>query len=134
MEKVKLSSGEELNLIVCGILVDEANEKMTLRIVPDEEDTLDDLYTLLADPDKTATIKLLSESGETLGIYPGYTKLQSITMQMDGVIGYTQDESQTPITGRLVTAVLVKPDATERRLTSLEETVDMLVMDSLGLE
>lgn len=134
MEKVKLSSGEELNLIVCGILVDEANEKMTLRIVPDEEDTLDDLYTLLADPDKTAEIKLLSESGETLGIYPGYTKLQSITMQPDGVIGYTQDESQTPITGRLVTAVLGKPNATERRLTSLEETVDMLVMDSLGLE
>ena len=134
MEKVKLSSGEELNLIVCGILVDEANERMTLRIVPDEEDTLDDLYTLFADPDKTATIKLLSESGETLGIYPGYTKLQSITMQPDGVIGYTQDESQTPITGRLVTAVLGKPNTTERRLTSLEETVDMLVMDSLGLE
>lgn len=134
MEKVKLSSGEELNLIVCGILVDEANERMTLRIVPDEEDTLDDLYTLLADPDKTATIKLLSESGETLGIYPNYTKLQSITMQPDGVIGYTQDESQTPITGRMVTAVLGKPNATERRLTSLEETVDMLVMDSLGLE
>ena len=134
MEKVKLSSGEELNLIVCGILVDEVNERMTLRIVPDEEDMLDDLYTLLADPDKTATIKLLSESGETLGIYPNYTKLQSITMQPDGVIGYTQDESQTPITGRLVTAVLGKPNATERRLTSLEETVDMLVMDSLGLE
>lgn len=134
MEKVKLSSGEELNIIVCGILVDEANERMTLRIVPDEEDTLDDLYALLADPDKTATIKLLSESGETLGIYPNYTKLQSITMQPDGVIGYTQDEAQTPITGRLVTAVLGKPNVTERRLTSLEETVDMLVMDSLGLE
>lgn len=134
MEKVKLSSGEELNLIVCGILVDEANEKMTLRIIPDKEDTLDDLYTLLADPDKTATIKLLSESSETLGIYPDYTKLQSITMQPDGVIGYTQDESQTPITGRLITAVLGKPNVTEQRLTSLEETVDMLVMDSLGLE
>lgn len=76
---------------------------------------------------------LLSESGDELAIYNGYTQLQSIGQELNAMIGYTQDESQTPITGKLVTAVLRKPNETEMRLTSLEETVDTLVMESLGM-
>ena len=74
---------------------------------------------------------LLSESGEELQIFNGHTELRSIRQEMDAVIGYTQDEEQEPITGKLVTAVLRKPDETKQRLTSLEETVDTLVMESL---
>ena len=100
MEKIKLVSGEEFSLIVCGIMADA----------------------------QTVTM-----SGEQLAIYNGYTQLQSITQELDAVIGYTQDEEQTPITGKLVTAVLRKVDTTEKRLMSLEETVDILVMESIGL-
>lgn len=131
MEKIKLGSGKELELIVCGIIGDA--EKVSMQFLPGE-DSLDDLFALLSDTDETGMMKLLSETGEELRIFSGYTVLQSIGQELDAVIGYTPDEQETPITGKLVTAVLRKPDQTEARLTSLEETVDTLVMESLGLE
>lgn len=130
MEKIKLGSGKELNLVVCGILA--AKDAVTLKFLPGE-DSLDDLNTLLMDASETTKMTLLSDGGEALAIYNGYTELQSISQEMEAVIGYTQDEGQTPITGKLVTVVLEKPDQTNQRLTSLEETVDTLVMESLGL-
>ena len=131
MEKIKLGSGKELELIVCGIIGDA--EKVSMQFLPGE-DSLDDLFSLLSDVEETGMMKLLSETGEELRIFSGYTVLQSIGQELDAVIGYTQDEHETPITGKLVTAVLRKPDQTEARLTSLEETVDTMVMESLGLE
>lgn len=131
MEKVKLSSGKELSLITCGILSD--TKKVTLQFLPGD-DSLDILNTLLSDQTVTAKMTLLSDAGDELQIFNGYTKLESISQQMDAVIGYTQNEEQDPITGKLVTVVLSKPDATEQRLTSIEETIDILVLDSLGLE
>lgn len=130
MEKIRLGSGKELELIVCGILADE--EKVTLKFLPGE-DSLDSLHALLTDRGETAEMKLLFVSGGTQGIYTGYTQLKSIGMELDAVVGYTQDDEQVPITGKLVTAVLAKPDRTDQRLTSLEETVDTLVMESLGV-
>lgn len=130
MEKIKLGSGEELDLIVCGIMADA--QVVTIKFLP-REDSLDNLNTLLMDATETKKMILLSESGEQLAIYNGYTQLQSITQELDAVIGYAQDEMQTQITGKLVTVVLRKMDATEKRLMSLEETVDTLVMESLGM-
>lgn len=117
MEKIKLGSGKELDLIVCGIMVDA--QVVTIKFLP-REDSLDNLNTLLMDTAETEKMILLSESGEQLAIYNGYTQLQSITQELDAVIGYTQDEMQTPVTGKLVTAVLRKPDRTEQRLESAE--------------
>ena len=131
MEKIKLNSGKELELIVCGIIADE--NTVTIKFLPGA-DSLDDLNTILTDPANTSKITLLSDSGDELQIFNGHTELQSISQEMDAVIGYTQDEEQEPITGKLVTAVLRKPDETKQRLTSLEETVDTLVMESLGLD
>ncbi len=130
MEKIKLVSGEEFSLIVCGIMADA--QTVTMKFVPGK-DSLDTLNSILMDTAETEKMILLSESGEQLAIYNGYTQLQSITQELDAVIGYTQDEEQTPITGKLVTAVLRKVDTTEKRLMSLEETVDILVMESIGL-
>lgn len=130
MEKIKLGSGKELDLIVCGIIAD--TQTVTMKFVPGN-DSLDTLNSILMDTAETEKMILLSESGEQLAIYNGYTQLQSINQEMNAVIGYDQDDNQTPITGKLVTATLRKPDRTERRLTSLEETVDTLVMESLGM-
>ena len=130
MEKIKLGSGKELDLIVCGIIAD--TQTVTMKFVPGN-DSLDTLNSILMNTAEIEKMTLLSESGDELAIYNGYTQLQSIGQELDAVIGYTQDEMQTPITGKLVTAVLCKPNATEIRLTSLEETVDTLVMESLGM-
>ena len=130
MEKIKLGSGKELDLIVCGILANP--QTVTIKFLPGA-DSLDALNTLLTDTAETEKMMLLSDGGEELAIYNGYTQLQSIGQELNAVIGYTQDEIQEPITGKIVTAVLCKPDATEKRLASLEETVDTLVMESLGM-
>lgn len=130
MEKIKLGSGKELELIVCGITTYENN--LTIRFLPGE-DSLENLNTLLLDPAETTEMKLLSENGETLEIYTGFTQLESIRLDQNATVGYTQDEIQETIKGKLVTAILCKPDRTDQRLTSLEETVDTLVMESLGL-
>lgn len=130
MEKIKLGSGKELDLIVCGIVADA--QTVTMKFVPGS-DSLDTLNGILMDSAQTDKMTLLSAGGEELAIYNGYTQLQSITQELNAVIGYTQDETQTPITGRLVTAVLQKPNMTDQRLKSLEETVDTLVLESLGM-
>ena len=117
MEKIKLNSGKELELIVCGIVADA--QTVTMKFLPGE-DSLDTLNTLLMDVSETEKMILLSEGGEQLAIYNGYTQLQEIRQELDAIIGYTQYEEQAPITGKLVTAVLQKPDRTEQRLESAE--------------
>jgi len=130
MEKIKLGSGKELILVVCGVLVNK--DMITLRFLP-RTNTLDELDALLSDRTETEKMTLLSTDGDEMAIYRDFTQVVSIGVEQDAVIGYTQDADQTPITGKLVTAVLRKPDKTEQRLTSLEETVDTLVMESLGM-
>ncbi len=88
---------------------------------------------MLTDPEATAKMTLLSESGDELAIYNGYTSLLSISQEMNAVIGYKQDPEQTPVEGKLVTAVMAKPDQTEQRIASLEDTVDTLAMEILGM-
>lgn len=117
MEKIKLGSGKELELIVCGILA--VNNTVTLKFLPGE-DSLNELNTLLTDQTETTKMTLISTGGDELAIYNGYTQLQSIGQELDAVIGYTQDEEQDPVTGKLVTVVLAKPDDTVQRLELAE--------------
>lgn len=130
MEKIKLGSGKELDLIVCGIIADQ--QTVTIKFLPGE-DSLDTLNTILINTDETEKMTLLSTGGEELAIYNGYTQLQSIGQELDAVIGYEQNESQSAITGKIVTAVLRKRNTTEKRLTSLEESIDILAMEILGM-
>jgi len=130
MERIKIGTEKEFELIVCGIKADE--KQITLKFLP-REDSLDSINTLLTDPEATAKMTLLSESGDELAIYNGYTSLLSISQEMNAVIGYKQDPEQTPVEGKLVTAVMAKPDQTEQRIASLEDTVDTLAMEILGM-
>lgn len=120
MEKIKLGSGKELELIVCGIQADRSS--VTLRFLPGE-DSLGNLNDLMLDTTETTKMTLLSKSGEELAIYNGYTQLNSIGQELDALIGYTQDDEQMPVFGKLVTVVLTKPDKTDQRLTSVENQV-----------
>jgi len=117
MEKIKLGSGKELELVICGIITD--SKKVIIKFLPGE-DSLDMLNTLLMSEEETTKMKLLSESGDELAIYNGYTRLESIGQELNAVIRCTQDEIQEPTTGKLVTAVLSKQDDTEVRLDAIE--------------
>ncbi|MDO4324062.1 MAG: hypothetical protein Q4C61_16235 [Lachnospiraceae bacterium] len=120
MEKIVLGSGKELEIITCGILADK--EKVTIKFLPGE-DSLSGLNEIFLSADETKIMTLLSENREPLAVYNGYTGLQSISQEMEAAIGYTHDEGQAQITGKLVTVVLCKPDRTERRLASVEDQV-----------
>lgn len=120
MEKIKLGSGKELELIVCGILA--TKDTVTIKFLPGA-DTLDGLNTLLSDRSETEKMVLISEAGEELAIYNGYTNLESISAETDAVIGYAQEADQTPVTGRLVTVVLRKPDQVEQQIRALEQQI-----------
>lgn len=54
---------------------------------------------------------------------------------METVVDYTQDEegNPVPVNGVAIIVELQRPDKTEARIASLEETVDKLVLDSLGI-
>ena len=50
-------------------------------------------------------------------------------------MNYTQDEEGNPVlvTGAVIIVELQRSDETEARIAALEETVDTLVIESLGL-
>ena len=75
MEKIKLSSGKEYELITCGIVLN--NGELTLKLLPGD-DSLDTINSLFLSENETSKMTLLSEAGEELAIYNDYTRLQSI--------------------------------------------------------
>ncbi|WP_288647029.1 hypothetical protein [uncultured Lactobacillus sp.] len=123
MEKIKLSSGKEYELITCGIALN--NGELTLKLLPGD-DSLDTINSLFLSENETSKMTLLSEAGEELAIYNDYTRLQSIKQELETVIGYTQDEEQTPVNGKLVTIVISKIDDIEKRLLSTEQQLTEL--------
>ena len=117
MEKIKLGSGTELELIVCGI---QSYEKKVSFDFLRNEYTLSQVETLLSNTSETSKLILLSEAGEELQIFSGYTQLDGLSLKKDYVIS-TSEEST--ITADVISVVLVKPDETITRIESLESQV-----------
>ena len=108
MGKIRLNNGQEMEIIADGIRA--TGDYLTLGLVPGDND-------------------------KVFKIYSGYTKMQKIEKQMETVVDYTQDEegNPVPVNGVAIIVELQRPDETEARIASLEETVDKLVLDSLGI-
>lgn len=122
MEKIKFNSDKEFEIVKLTSGIISNSKTLTVRLLPAEA-TLDEINTTVMDTSETEKITLLSESGESLAIYNGYTDLYSIKQELNAVIGYTEDEAQTPIAGKVVTVILSKPDETSTRLANLESLV-----------
>ena len=109
MEKIKFNTGEELPLLIGGVI--EGNRNLTLKVCRGEN-TLSGIDAMLS---KAAAqkITILSESGEELQIFNGYTDLKSIKLDKNVQIaeGNTKD---------VIVLVLEKPDENAIRLESVE--------------
>lgn len=94
-----------------------------------------DYEALLSEAANTSKIQVIDYNDEVFKIYSGYTKMQKIEKQMETVVDYTQDDegNPVPVNGVAIIVELQRPDETEARIASLEETVDKLVLDSLGI-
>lgn len=131
MGTIKLNNGQTLSIISDGIRA--SGDLLTLQLDPGT--TITEYDEIFSNESNTAKITVIDYLGEPFLIHSGYTKLQSVEKQYDAVVDYTEDEdgNKVPVTGTAIRVSLVRPDKTEQRLTSLEETVDTLVMESLGM-
>ena len=109
------------------------NDRLSVNLV-NVSNTLDEVETMLLDPANTNKISLVSESGETLRIFNGFTKLVEVSKEKDAIISSEIVDDEEIITrGDVITIVLDKESDTEARLSALEETVDILVLENLGM-
>ena len=132
MGKIRLNNGQELEIIADGIRA--TGDYLTLGLVPGDKNIME-YETLLSKAANTSKIQVIDYNDEVFKIYSGYTKMQKIEKQMETVVDYTQDEegNPVPVNGVAIIVELQRPDETEARIASLEETVDKLVLDSLGI-
>ena len=132
MGKIRLNNGQELEIIADGIQA--AGNSLSLGLVPGDKNIMD-YEALLSDAANTCKIQVIDYNDEVFKIYSGYTKMQKIEKQMETVVDYTQDDegNPVPVNGVAIIVELQRPDETEARIASLEETVDKLVLDSLGI-
>lgn len=118
MEKIKLLSGDMLELITCGIT--NYNDTLTVRFIPESNMTLTDYESVLSNSENTSRLILVSENDEELAIYSKYTELSSISKTKNQVISTNGSEETT---ADVVTVILEKPDEVVSRLESLEAQV-----------
>lgn len=132
MGKIRLNNGQELEIITDGIRA--TGDYLTLGLVPGDKNIME-YETLLSEAANTSKIQVIDYNDEVFKIYSGYTKMQRIEKQMETVVDYTQDEegNPVPVNGVAILVELKKPDKTEAHIAALEETVDKLVLDSLGI-
>ena len=132
MGKIRLVNGQELEIIADGIQA--FGNTLVLSLVPGDKNIME-YETLLSEAANTSKIQVIDYNDEVFKIYSGYTKMQKIEKQMETVVDYTQDDegNPVPVNGVAIIVELQRPDETEARIASLEETVDKLVLDSLGI-
>lgn len=142
MEKVKFSNDQIYEIKTNGIASDDT--RIRIGIIGSGL-SLEEIENLVTTKDNVKRIELLSESDEVLRIYSDYTVLTSLEKKKDVVISITTTEAvideetgeiiteatSTINKGDLIYITLRKTNKTEKRLASLEETVDTLVMSSL---
>lgn len=132
MWKIKLNKGEEFEVTEDGVQV--FDNMITINLFPNDK-SIDEYEELLNNAENTKRIQLIDHDGSVFLLHLGYTKLQSIKKQMEAVVSHTQDAdgNPVPVTDVAIIVELKRPDETEARIAALEETVDTLVLESLGL-
>lgn len=116
MEKIKLTNG-----IVLGFSTISQNGNLLSVELPNQE--LETLRPLFETTDNVSSIEVLTEGDVIATVLIGYTKVDKYIVSAEGI-----------------TVELIKPNETEQKITdletevsSLQETVDTLVLSQLGI-
>lgn len=103
------------------------NDRLSIDLV-NVSNTLDEIEIMLLDSANTSKISLVSEAGETLRIFNGFTKLVEIRKDKDVVLSTKiVDDEEVVTKGDVITVVLDKESDFEARLNTVEEIVENLV-------
>lgn len=138
-EKVKFGTNAIYDLAVNGISFDE--DKARVVFVLPEGKTYEQVE---ADVTGKERIEILDSMGDVLEARSGYIYLDSLTKKKDYIIGTEQvengtneDTGETIYLNQDVTAtvmiVTLKREDVRQEIADVKETVDMLVMESLGV-
>lgn len=126
MEKLKLKNGKEFNLYVNG--VQKIGNALCIKISNPSE-TLTELEGIFI-AKNTERMEVLAENGEVICILNDYTLLEELRKEPRAVLKTELDG--TEVLGNVVTITLKKENKIEKRVSSLENAVDMLVLENLG--
>lgn len=132
MGRIKLSNEQELSIIADGIQA--AGDSLTISLTADK--TIAEYDEIFSEAMMNAKkITVLDSAGEPFAIHSGYTKLQRVEKLYDTTVDYKENEdgNKVPVTGTAIRVSLIRPDKTEQRIASLEDTVDTLTMEIMGL-
>lgn len=108
MEKLRLKNGVLYDLAVNGVV--ESEEDLTIRIMSAED--LEGFESAFSDAQNTERLELVTEGGELLQPFTGYTVFRSIKKEKDVFIAYEEgeDEELQEIRSDVITVVLTKTD------------------------
>lgn len=130
MGKIKLSNEQELSIIADGIQA--AGDSLTISLTADK--TIAEYDEIFSEAMNTKKITVLDSAGKPFMIHSGYTKLQRAEKLYDTTVDYKKDDgNKLPVTGTAIRVSLIRPDKTEQRIASLEDTVDTLTMEIMEL-
>ena len=147
MGKIKLVNGIEIEVTNVELVNGTLNISTT-------ESTVEELHNIFANKENTSLITLLTDSGVESGYKTGFTSFAGITYDAEGVKTISLFQPKDTIEARLSNAegrvgvaekelsqVEAKVSNAETGLTqveesisSLQEAVDILVLESLGVE
>lgn len=134
MEQLKLNNGYTYDLPVGGIFaISDDKIQITIR---ESSGTFSEIESMFENEYNTQKIKIIGSDGNTMTTKEGYTVLKSITKQHNYVTGseeYINEDGEVSYrdtTDTVYIITLSKPDL-YWQLKNLQETVDMLVLESL---
>ena len=131
MEKLKLATGKEYDLVPNGIR--SITKGLAIEIVKPEGETLEDIQTTFKNPEATKIMKTLNEK-VTLRIDEGYTKPGSrITLDTNAAIGVkvTENEDGTTTSETQYAAVVsleMYKETIEEKVEANRADIDYLLM------
>lgn len=129
-EQLKLSNGQVYDLVTDG--VQQSGDNLVLKFQPAFK-TFAGIENDFEDESKTEKIYVLDSAGETMMSLVGYTKYKGMEKIMDYVISSELVDGETKdVTAVVYKVNLSKPDI-QKKVQDIQDTVDMLVADQLGV-
>lgn len=129
MEKIVIGNENEFNIIPDGIRTNESKKRRTFSIISDM--TYSEIETIFSDRSNLSVIQLCSASGDQLKSYYDCVSMKSLSKIKDAEIDTESEVDTTTVTD--VYVVEVSTDTVEKDVQILKDTVDTLVLESLGV-
>ena len=116
MEKIKLGSGKELELVISGVA--SRNGKVDFSFLL-KDYTLPQIEEILSDESETVKMILLSDIGDQIQVFNGYTELNSIALIKNQNVSNDEDDPVADV----ISVTMARLDNTSR-IKTLETRVD----------